>query len=43
LQSVLNTGGVFLTFNFVALGWVFFALPNLVISSNYFRLLFGLS
>lgn len=42
-KSVLNAGGVLLTFNFVALGWVFFALPDLAISSNYFRILFGLA
>ncbi len=42
-QSILNIGGVFLTFNFVALGWVFFVLPDLSISANYFRVLFGLA
>ncbi len=42
-QSVLNVGGLLLTFNFVALGWVFFALPNLTISINYLRVLFGLA
>jgi D-alanyl-lipoteichoic acid acyltransferase DltB (MBOAT superfamily) len=42
-QSVLNVGGLLLTFNFVALGWVFFALPNLTISTNYLRVLFGLA
>jgi D-alanyl-lipoteichoic acid acyltransferase DltB (MBOAT superfamily) len=36
-------GGLLLTFNFVALGWVFFALPNLTISINYLRVLFGLA
>jgi alginate O-acetyltransferase complex protein AlgI len=38
----LNVIGIFLTFNFVALGWVFFALPSPVISLNYFFLLFGI-
>jgi D-alanyl-lipoteichoic acid acyltransferase DltB (MBOAT superfamily) len=42
-KSVLNAGGMVLTFNFVALGWVFFALPGLAISANYFRILFGLA
>jgi alginate O-acetyltransferase complex protein AlgI len=41
-QSILNVGGILVTFNFVALGWVFFTLPNLSISITYFRLLFGL-
>jgi D-alanyl-lipoteichoic acid acyltransferase DltB (MBOAT superfamily) len=39
----LNIGGVLLTFNFVALGWVFFALPDLSSSTNYLRILFGLA
>jgi alginate O-acetyltransferase complex protein AlgI len=42
-QSILNVGGIFLTFNFVALGWVFFTLPDLSISTNYLRLLLGLA
>jgi D-alanyl-lipoteichoic acid acyltransferase DltB (MBOAT superfamily) len=37
----LNVAGVFLTFNFVALGWVFFALPSPALSFDYFALLFG--
>lgn len=41
-QTVLNLGGVFLTFNFIALGWVFFALPGLSVSVDFFRVLFGL-
>jgi D-alanyl-lipoteichoic acid acyltransferase DltB (MBOAT superfamily) len=41
-QAVLNSGGMLLTFNFVALGWVFFALPDLSISVNYLGKLFGL-
>jgi D-alanyl-lipoteichoic acid acyltransferase DltB (MBOAT superfamily) len=42
-HSILNIGGVLLTFNFVALGWVFFALPDLSSSTNYLRILFGLA
>ena len=41
-QKVLNVGGVLLTFNFVALGWVFFALPAPLISVHFLQLLFGL-
>ncbi len=41
-QSALNAGGVFLTFNFVALGWVFFALPAPSISLHFLQTLFGL-
>jgi alginate O-acetyltransferase complex protein AlgI len=41
-QALLNAGGVFLTFNFVALSWVFFALPDVSISANYLGKLFGL-
>ncbi len=42
-QAALNAGGVLLTFNFIALGWVFFALPSLSISVHFFRVLFGLA
>jgi D-alanyl-lipoteichoic acid acyltransferase DltB (MBOAT superfamily) len=42
-KSVLNVGGVLLTFNFIALGWVFFALPGLSISVHFLRVLFGLA
>jgi len=42
-QAVLNMGGILLTFNFIALGWVFFALPGLSISVDFFRVLFGLA
>ena len=42
-QKALNVGGILVTFNFVAIGWVFFALPNLSISVNYLRVLFGLA
>jgi D-alanyl-lipoteichoic acid acyltransferase DltB (MBOAT superfamily) len=41
-QSALNAGGVFLTFNFVALGWVFFALPAPSSSLQFMKTLFGL-
>jgi alginate O-acetyltransferase complex protein AlgI len=36
-QKVLNVGGVLLTFHFVALGWVFFALPSLGISAAFLQ------
>jgi len=42
-QKVLNVGGVFLTFNFVTLGWIFFALPTPSISWHVFTKLFGLA
>ncbi len=42
-QAALNVGGVLLTFNFIALGWVFFALPGLSISVQFLRILFGLA
>ncbi|MGB8214776.1 MAG: MBOAT family O-acyltransferase [Anaerolineales bacterium] len=41
-QKALNVGGVLLTFHFVAIGWVFFALPSLPISGHYLQVLFGL-
>ena len=41
-QKFLNLGGVFLTFNYVALGWVFFALPEPSISFHFLRILLGL-
>jgi D-alanyl-lipoteichoic acid acyltransferase DltB (MBOAT superfamily) len=41
-QRVLNAGGVILTFNFVALGWIFFALPTPSVSLHVFTRLFGL-
>ncbi len=43
LQTVLNVGGVILTFNFIALGWVFFALPEPTSSIHFFKVLFGLA
>lgn len=42
-QMALNVGGVLLTFNYVALGWVFFALPDLPVSTYFLRVLFGLT
>ncbi len=36
-QKVLNTGGVLLTFHFVAIGWVFFALPSLSMSGQFLQ------
>lgn len=42
LQVVLSIGGVLLTFHFVALGWVFFALSEPMLSMMVFRKLFGI-
>ena len=42
LQSILQIGGILLTFHFVALGWVFFALSEPLLSWQVFRKLFGL-
>jgi D-alanyl-lipoteichoic acid acyltransferase DltB (MBOAT superfamily) len=42
LQSALQIGGVLLTFHFVALGWVFFALSQPVLSWQVFMKLFNL-
>jgi len=39
-QKTLNVGGVLLTFHFVALGWVFFALPSLSVSFRFLQVLF---
>jgi D-alanyl-lipoteichoic acid acyltransferase DltB (MBOAT superfamily) len=41
LKSALQIGGVLLTFHFVALGWVFFALSNPLLSGIVFGRLFG--
>jgi D-alanyl-lipoteichoic acid acyltransferase DltB (MBOAT superfamily) len=41
-QTALKLGGIFLTFNFVALGWVFFALTSPTLSWMVFRKLFNL-
>jgi len=40
-QQFSNLAGVFITFNFVALGWVFFALPTPPVSGRFFLVLFG--
>ncbi|MBI5354223.1 MAG: MBOAT family protein [Chloroflexi bacterium] len=41
-KTALNVSGVFLTFNFVALGWIFFALSATSVSWQVFLKLFGL-
>jgi D-alanyl-lipoteichoic acid acyltransferase DltB (MBOAT superfamily) len=43
LQTALRLGGVFLTFHFVALGWVFFALSEPGLSWQVLQKLFGLA
>jgi alginate O-acetyltransferase complex protein AlgI len=43
MQTVLNVGGVLLTFNYIALGWTFFAIPGISNSFHFFGLLFGLT
>ena len=42
LQSTLQIGGILLTFHFVVLGWVFFALSEPSLSWLVFRKLFGM-
>jgi alginate O-acetyltransferase complex protein AlgI len=42
LQPLLQIGGILLTFHFVALGWVFFALSETSLSWRVFRKLFGM-
>jgi D-alanyl-lipoteichoic acid acyltransferase DltB (MBOAT superfamily) len=42
LQPILQIGGILLTFHFVALGWIFFALSELYLSLEVFGKLFGL-
>src|SRR5215207_10805663 len=41
LQSLLQIGGILLTFHFVALGWVLFALSDPSLSRHVFLKLFG--
>jgi D-alanyl-lipoteichoic acid acyltransferase DltB (MBOAT superfamily) len=41
LQTALRLGGILLTFHFVALGWVFFALSEPVLSLRVFMKLLG--
>jgi D-alanyl-lipoteichoic acid acyltransferase DltB (MBOAT superfamily) len=43
LLTALQIGGVLLTFHFVALGWVFFALSEPMLSANVLLKLFGLN
>ena len=43
LQSVMQLGGVLLTFDFVALGWVFFALTEPSLSWHVLLALSGVS
>lgn len=43
LQQAANVAGAFVTFNFVALGWVWFALPSVALSLNVFGKLVGVS
>jgi alginate O-acetyltransferase complex protein AlgI len=40
-QGLLNAGGIVFTFHFVALGWVFFALPSLSTCAHFFTVLFS--
>jgi len=40
-KNILNISGVVITFNFVALGWIFFALSSTSISMQVFLKLFG--
>jgi alginate O-acetyltransferase complex protein AlgI len=42
-QQLFNLGGIFLTFNFVALGWVFFALSTPAISAQFLMKLLGIN
>jgi D-alanyl-lipoteichoic acid acyltransferase DltB (MBOAT superfamily) len=42
LQRVVNAAGVIATFHFVALGWVWFALPSIGLSLDVFRKLVGM-
>lgn len=41
-QLLLNAGGIFLTFNFVSLGWLFFTLPSPQIALLAMSKLFGI-
>jgi alginate O-acetyltransferase complex protein AlgI len=43
LRRAATVAGTLLTFHYVALGWVWFALPNLALSLRVFAKLFGLS
>jgi alginate O-acetyltransferase complex protein AlgI len=39
-QKALNVGGTLLTFHYVALGWIFFALPAPALSFHFLKVLF---
>jgi D-alanyl-lipoteichoic acid acyltransferase DltB (MBOAT superfamily) len=41
--QILNYSGIFLTFHFVTLGWLFFFLPEPVMAWNVMRKLFGVA
>src|SRR5262249_54052781 len=41
MRRASSWGGILLTFHFVALGWVWFALPDTATSVNVLRRLFG--
>jgi D-alanyl-lipoteichoic acid acyltransferase DltB (MBOAT superfamily) len=41
-KTILNVSGIIITFNFVALGWIFFALSSTSTSMQVFLKLFGL-
>ncbi len=41
-KNILHIGGIIITFNFVALGWIFFALSSTSASMQVFLKLFGL-
>jgi D-alanyl-lipoteichoic acid acyltransferase DltB (MBOAT superfamily) len=42
LQQAVNVIGIVLTFHFVALGWIWFALPSVPLSLDVFGKLIGL-
>ncbi len=42
-QTILNLAGIFLTFNFVALGWLFFTLSTPAIAWQAMQKLFGMA
>jgi D-alanyl-lipoteichoic acid acyltransferase DltB (MBOAT superfamily) len=41
LKRVAAWGGVLLTFHYVALGWIWFALPDIGLAANVMKTLFG--
>jgi D-alanyl-lipoteichoic acid acyltransferase DltB (MBOAT superfamily) len=42
-QAIMKYSGVFLTFNFVSLGWLFFALPTPTRAWAVMAILFGIA